>query len=234
VKAESILIVDPESSSRELLRGMLDAHGYQVETAVDGAAALAIARACPPSLILLDDGLPGRDGVTTCARLRRDERSQNVPIIMLTVAGGATAKKIAALESGADDCVTKPYDPAELLARVRAHLRRLQRSAVPAIDASLQLDAGRRHAVMAERAVALTHREYALLDLLAQNAARLTSRAAIARDVWDGACEPDANVIEVYIRRLRHKLRTLGYAGRIRTVWGVGYMLEPAATPPAG
>ena len=230
MKAECILIVDPEPGSRELLRGMLDAHGYRVETAVDGAAALALARACPLSLILLDDGLPGREAITTCARLRRDERNQHVQIIMLTAAGGTTARKVAALEAGADDCVTKPYDADELLARARARLRRLPRVTASAVDAALQLDADRRHAVMAERAVALTHREYALLDLLAQNAARLTSRAAIARDVWDGACEPDANVIEVYIRRLRHKLRALGYAGHIRTVWGVGYMLEPAAT----
>ena len=228
---QTILIVDDELSWRQILRQLLETHGYRVEVAADGEEALAAALSNPPSLILLDRLLPGMDGMEVCGQIRRHERTQDLPIIMLTVRDD-TASKVGALEAGADDYVTKPCDFDELMARVRARLRRPVQHDVLPLSMGLQLDASRRRVVIGSTAVDLTRREYDLLELLMREATRLVSREAIARDVWGGTCEPDANVIEVYIRRLRRKLQDAGYAGRIRTMWGVGYVLEPTAEEP--
>jgi len=228
--SQTILVVDDESSWRTLCRQMLEAHGYRVETATGGDEALAMAWTRPPALIILDHMMPGMSGIETCGLLRRNPRSQSVPIIMLTVRG-ETSEKLAAFEAGADDYITKPCDFDELLARVRAHLRQASRLPGPPTGRALRLEGARRQLLVEERALPLTRREYDLLDVLIRNANRLVSRETIARDVWGGACGPDANVIEVYIRRLRHKLRDAGYAGQIRTMWGVGYMLESPDAP---
>jgi DNA-binding response OmpR family regulator len=224
---QTILIVDDEQGWRQLLQQILEAQGYRVEAASDGEEALAMALTSPPSLVLLDRLMPGMDGLELCGLLRRHERTQDVPIVMLTVRQD-TASKVGALEAGADDYVTKPCDFDELLARVRARLRRPPQRDAALLGGTLQLDPARRQAVVEGRTMPLTRREYDLLDLLLRETTRLVSRETIAHDVWGGACEPDANVIEVYIRRLRRKLADAGYEGRIRTMWGVGYVLEPA------
>jgi len=223
---QSILVVDDEQSWRHLLRQLLEAHGYRVDVASGGEEAVAMALTSPPSLILLDRLMPGMDGLEVCGLLRRHDRTQDVPIVMLTVRQD-TASKVSALEAGADDYVTKPCDFDELLARVRARLRRPAGREAAAAGLALRLDASRRQAVVNGREVPLTRREYDLLDLLLREATRLVARETIAHDVWADTCESDANVIEVYIRRLRRKLKDAGYAGRIRTMWGVGYVLEP-------
>lgn len=229
---QTILVVDDEQGWRTLFARTLEAQGYRVVTAGGGEEALAMAWTNPPSLILLDHLMPGMDGLEACGLLRRHPRSTNVPIIMLTVVQD-TAHKIAALEAGADDYITKPCDFAELLARVRARLRRLPVSQEAAAGGgSLSLDPARREGVVHGRALPLTRREYDLLELLVRDATRLVSREVIARDVWGGTCEPDSNVIEVYIRRLRRKLREAQYGGQIRTMWGVGYVLEPDQAAP--
>jgi DNA-binding response OmpR family regulator len=229
---QTILVVDDEQSWRELLRQVLEAHGYRVEATSDGEEALAVALTSPPSLVLLDRLMPGMDGLELCSLLRRHERTQDVPILMLTVRQD-TASKVGALEAGADDYLTKPCDFDELLARVRARLRRPPQRESAARGEALRLDPARRQAVVQGRAMPLTRREYDLLDLLLREATRLVPRETIAREVWAGTCDADANVIEVYIRRLRRKLADAGYAGRIRTMWGVGYVLEPADSPEA-
>ncbi len=230
---QTILIVDDEQSWRLLLRQILEAHGYHVDQASDGEEALAMALTSPPALILLDRLMPGMDGLEVCGLLRRHGRTQDIPVVMLTVRGD-TASKVSAFEAGADDYVTKPCDFDELLARIRARLRRPAARETASAALALRLDPTRRQAVVNGRGVPLTRREYDLLDLLAREATRLVPRETIARDVWAGTCESDANVIEVYIRRLRRKLKDAGYTGRIRTMWGVGYVLEPSdATEPA-
>jgi DNA-binding response OmpR family regulator len=224
----TILVVDDEAGWRAVLRRVLESEGYQVVTAADADEALAIAWSSPPALIILDLLLPGMDSSEVCGRLRRHARSQDIPVIVLSVRDD-TASKIAALESGADDYVTKPCNFDELRARVRARLRRPAPVASVPLPAALRLDRARRLALLRERALPLTRREYDLFELLLHESGRLVTRDAIVRDVWGGACSPEANIVDVYVRRLRRKLEAAAYGGRIRTVWGVGYLLEPEA-----
>jgi DNA-binding response OmpR family regulator len=231
----TILVVDGEPGWHAALRRALEPEGYQVETAADGDEALAIAWSSPPSLIILDLLLPGMDGVEVCGRLRRHERSQHVPIIVLSERGDTTSK-IDALESGADDYVTKPCDFDELRARVRARLRRPAPAHAAPAALALRLDRARREVVLDGHVLPLTRREYDLFELLFGEVGRLVPREAIVREVWGGACSPDANIVDVYVRRLRRKLDAAAYGGRIRTVWGIGYLLElgPAAAGESG
>jgi DNA-binding response OmpR family regulator len=233
----TILIVDDEAGWRIVLRRALESEGYRIETAADGDEALAIAWTTPPSLIILDHHMPGMDGVEVCGRLRRHKRSQHIPIIMLTVRHD-TASKIDALESGADDYVTKPCDFHELRARVRARLRPRVHGASPAGSGPLTLDAERGAVVVGARRLALTRREFDLLALLVHDSTRLVSREQITREVWGSSATLDTNIVDVYIRRLRRKLQEVGCPGHIRTMWRLGYVFEPdgaesAATPDA-
>jgi DNA-binding response OmpR family regulator len=182
--------------------------------------------------------MPGLDGVEVCGRLRRHKRSQDIPIIMLTVRHDTTSK-IDALESGADDYVTKPCDFHELRARVRARLRRPARAESAAGSGPLTLDAERSAVVVGDRRLPLTRREFDLLEVLVRDSTRLVSREQITREVWGTSAAPDTNIVDVYIRRLRRKLQQVGCPGHIRTMWRLGYVFEPegaecpAATPTA-
>ncbi len=224
----TILVVDDEANWRALLRRALESEGYRVETAADGDEALALAWTNPPALIILDHHMPGMDGVEVCGQLRRHPRSRDIPIIMLTVRQD-TASKVRALETGADDYVTKPCDLQELRARVRARLRRPPAVAPTALGGGLQLDPARRVATLAGHPLPLTRREFDLFAVLAREADRVVSRETIIREVWGGAWDADANLLDVYIRRLRRKLAAAQCPGRIRTLWGRGYMYEPTA-----
>jgi DNA-binding response OmpR family regulator len=233
----TILIVDDEAGWRSLLRRALEPEGYHVETAADGDEALAIAWTTPPSLIILDHHMPGMDGVEVCGRLRRHKRSQAIPIIMLTVRQDTTSK-IDALESGADDYVTKPCDFHELRARVRARLRPPAHGEPAVGSSALVLDRERSAAMVGDRRLSLTWREFDLLELLVRERTRLVSRMQIAREVWGSSSLPDTNIVDVYIRRLRRKLEEVGCPGHIRTMWRLGYVFEPEgaespATPDA-
>jgi DNA-binding response OmpR family regulator len=228
----TILIVDDEAGWRTVLRRALEPEGYHVETAADGDEALAIAWTTPPSLIILDHHMPGMDGVEVCGRLRRHKRSQDVPIIMLTVRHDTTSK-IDALESGADDYVTKPCDFDELRARVRARLRRPARAEPSTGSGPLRLDPQRPALIVGDRELALTRREYELLDLLVRESTHVVSREQVAREVWGGTGAPDTNIVDVYVRRLRRKLEDAGCPGHIRTMWRLGYVFEPEGAAPA-
>jgi DNA-binding response OmpR family regulator len=221
----TILVVDDEASWRALLRRVLEVDGYTVALATDGEEALAMVRAARPALVLLDDLLPGLSGVEVCARLRQEERGEPVPIIMLTVQRDVPSR-IAALEAGADDHVVKPCDFDELRARVRARLRRRPPLPPPPNDSTLQLDLLNRQIKVHGQPLNFSPREFDLFARLWREAGRLVSRETIAREVWGGTCAPDDNVIEVYVGRLRRKLRAAGYGGCIRTRWGGGYLLE--------
>ncbi len=217
-----ILVVDDDPKIRSVLSRGLRFEGYDVQLAADGLEALRIARADPPDLIVLDVMLPGMDGLEVCRRLRRGTA---VPILMLT-ARDAVPDRIAGLDSGADDYLVKPFDFDELLARIRALLRRVQpRGEEILAFADLRLDTGAREAYRGNRRIELTTREYELLLLFMRHPRQVLSRDQILDQVWGGA-EVDSNAIEVHIARLRDKLEAGGEARLIQTVRGAGYALR--------
>ena len=217
-----ILVVDDDPKIRSVLSRGLRFEGYDVQLAADGLEALRLARADPPDLIVLDVMLPGMDGLEVCRRLRRGTA---VPILMLT-ARDAVPDRIAGLDSGADDYLVKPFDFDELLARIRALLRRVQpRGEEILAFADLRLDTGAREAYRGNRRIELTTREYELLLLFMRHPRQVLSRDQILDQVWGGA-EVDSNAIEVHIARLRDKLEAGGEARLIQTVRGAGYALR--------
>jgi two-component system response regulator MprA len=204
------------------LRRGLRFEGYAVRVAEDGPQALEVARIEPPDLVVLDVMLPGMDGNEVCRRLRRGTAA---PILMLT-ARDAVPDRIAGLDSGADDYLVKPFDFDELLARIRALLRRAQPSDAAVLRfADLRLDTGSREAFRGERTIELTTREYELLLLFLRHPRRVLTRDQILERVWDGAAV-DSNAIEVYIGRVRDKLEAAGEPRLIQTVRGAGYVLR--------
>lgn len=217
-----ILVVDDDPKIRSVLSRGLRFEGYDVQLAADGLEALRLARADPPDLIVLDVMLPGMDGLEVCRRLRRGTA---VPILMLT-ARDAVPDRIAGLDSGADDYLVKPFDFDELLARIRALLRRAQpRGEEILAFADLRLDTGAREAYRGNRRIELTTREYEVLLLFMRHPRQVLSRDQILDQVWGGA-EVDSNAIEVHIARLRDKLEAGGEARLIQTVRGAGYALR--------
>jgi phosphate regulon transcriptional regulator PhoB len=218
-----ILVVDDEPDAIELIQYNLRAAGYDVVTAADGEEALKKARATNPSLVLLDVMLPEVDGLEVCKTLRREPATATVPIIMLT-AKAAEIDRVLGLELGADDYVTKPFSPRELILRVKSLLRRR----VPAepeperIDFSdLKIDVPRHEVLVDGKPVDLTATEFKLLTVLAERRGRVQSRETLLRDVWDYDNLIDTRTVDTHIRRLREKL---GSAARyLDTVRGVGY-----------
>src|SRR5215467_5236912 len=199
-------------------------HAYAVDIAPDGDAALYQSDINDYDLILLDVMLPRRDGLEVCRTLRH--AGSSTPILMLT-ARDALADRVIGLDSGADDYLTKPFGFAELLARIRALLRRgpvLRSETVLVGDLSLDTRARRVH--RAGQEISLTTREYALLEYLARNAEQVVGRAQISEHVWDENFDPFSNLIEVYVQRLRRKIGDSSSHRLIRTVRGEGYMLS--------
>ena len=218
----AILVVDDDPHIRSAVSRGLRFEGYDVQVAADGAQALESARVEPPDLVVLDVMLPGMDGLEVCRRLRRGLAS---PILMLT-ARDAVPDRIAGLDSGADDYLVKPFDFDELLARIRALLRRLQ----PAGDdvlryADLRLETGPRQAWRDDRRIDLTTREYELLLLFLRHPRQVLTREQILDRVW-GAADVDSNAIEVHIARLRDKLEADAEPRLIQTIRGAGYALR--------
>jgi two-component system KDP operon response regulator KdpE len=218
-----ILIVDDEPQLRRALTRSLEGHGYQVREADDGATALAAFDAFKPDVVLLDLMLPDIDGVEVCAQLRR---SHATPIIVLSVIGEEKAK-VAALDAGADDYLTKPFGMDELLARVRVALRRgaVGRAQQPVISVDgLEIDLERRAVTLEGAEVRLTPTEYSLLKYLAINAGKVLTHRMILREVWGAEYSDDTHVLRTCINQLRSKLHDDAAAPRfIRTDAGVGY-----------
>jgi two-component system, OmpR family, response regulator MprA len=218
----TILVVDDDPHIRSVIRRGLHFEGYNVEIAADGPEALRIARENPPNMVVLDVMLPGMDGLEICQRLRR---GTNVPILMLT-ARDAVSDRIAGLDRGADDYLIKPFDFDELLARIRALLRRTQpqgEEVLAYID--LRLHTGSREAYRGQRRIELTTREYELLFLFLRNPRQVLTREQILDRVW-GDAAVDSNAIEVHVGRLRDKLEADGEVRLIQTVRGAGYALR--------
>jgi two-component system, OmpR family, copper resistance phosphate regulon response regulator CusR len=220
-----ILLVEDEPDAARMLAKGLREHAYAVDVAADGDAAVYQSSITDYDAVVLDVMLPGASGLQVCRELRR--RGSPVPVLMLT-ARDAVEDRIAGLDSGADDYLPKPFDFGELLARLRAVIRRGARAPVPAIIevGDLRLNTAARQVHRGNRPISLTAREYALLEYLAHHAGSVVSRADIAEHVWDEHYDPLSNVIDVYVQRLRRKVDLPGEESVIRTRRGEGYQLR--------
>ena len=225
--ATNVLIVDDEKDLVDLVRYHLEKEGFQCLQASDGLTALRLAQEQRPDLLVLDLMLPGLDGLEICRQLRRDPMTASLPIIMLT-AKAAEVDRVVGLEVGADDYIVKPFSPRELVARVKAVLRRMQASsALPTRQAgTLEVDEARHQARVGGTPVPLTAREFDLLCALMRVNGRVLSREQLLEAVWGypDASEVESRTVDVHIQRLREKLTA--EAGRIVTVKGVGYRFE--------
>ena len=225
-----LLVVDDEPNIRELLSASLRFSGFEVVTAVDGQQALTEARSFRPDLIVMDVMMPGLDGLAVVRRLR--EEGLHWPVVFLT-ARDATEDKVAGLTAGGDDYVTKPFSLEEVVARIRAVLRRTSTSSAPGgaarpsrlAFADLELDDDTHEAWKDGQLVALSPTEFKLLRYFLQNPNRVLSKTQILDHVWDYDFGGDANVVESYVSYLRRKLDT-GEVRLLHTLRGVGYVLR--------
>ena len=221
-----ILIVDDDTRVTNALRRTLAYEGYHVTTALNGERALTVARTQPPDLVILDLMLPGMDGLEVCRRLRTEDGS--IAVLMLT-ARDAVADRVAGLETGADDYLVKPFALEELLARVKALLRRhnppdVRREVLSFAD--LELDMATREARRSGRTIELSTTEYELLALFLRNPRIVLTRGVLMDRIWGSDFEGGENVLEVYIGHLRAKLEQNGEKRLIQTVRGAGYVLK--------
>lgn len=219
-----ILVVEDEVKVAAFVRQALEEEGHAVDVAHDGDAGVNLALSCDYDLLVLDWLLPGRDGQAVCRAVRAARKS--VPILMLT-ARDAVEDRIAGLDGGADDYLTKPFALGEMLARVRALLRRGMGGAAPVLRVGdLTLDPATRRVRRGTADIALSAREYSLLDYLMRAAGRTLSRSLIAEHVWDWDFDGGTNVVDVYINYLRKKIDRGREPKLIHTVRGVGYCLK--------
>jgi DNA-binding response OmpR family regulator len=236
----SVLVVDDDPTISEVVVGYLERAGIDARHAIDGETALADAAADPPDLVILDLMLPGMDGLEVCRRLRR---RTNIPVVMLTALGDEV-DRVLGLEVGADDYVTKPFSPRELVLRVQSVLRRSAPSSSgdlpatgaeiepaapdPLVDGDLAVHVGAHQATLRDEPLNLTAREFDLLAFLLAHPGRAFDRAELMESVW-GWSFGDQSTVTVHVRRLREKIE-LDPAQPVRlvTVWGVGYRWDPA------
>ena len=219
----TVLIIEDDPDIAESLRYNMERDGLKTRVAETGEQGLSTALDAknPPSLIILDLMLPGMSGTELCRRLRREPQTRRTPIIMLTAKTGE-ADRVAGLDLGADDYITKPFSVRELMARVRAVLRRVDENAGTSYeDESLQIDYANMHVTCQGTKVKLTRKEFALLSTLARSSGRVATRQRLLDDVWGHQYYGDSRTLDVHIRRLRQKLGACGDA--IETVVGVGY-----------
>ena len=223
MRKEKILIVDDEQSILNVIEAYLRPEGYELHVARDGAAALKAARSFQPDLIVLDLMLPGMDGIEVLQTLRRES---NVYVILLTAKSEET-DKVVGLSVGADDYLTKPFSPRELLARIKSALRRLHQLESPRrrvlVFGKLRIDSGSRQVWVSDRAVELTPMEFNLLKALAEQRNLVLSRQQLLENVWGNDYFGDVRVVDVHLGHLRKKL---GKGNPIQTVRGVGYRFD--------
>jgi Response regulators consisting of a CheY-like receiver domain and a winged-helix DNA-binding domain len=224
-----ILIVEDEEQIASFLRRGLAYEGYEVDVAPDGAVALTKARETRMDLVVLDLMLPGMDGLEVCRRLRTANSS--LPILVLT-ARDSVSDRVQGLDAGADDYMVKPFALAELLARVRALLRRAGPGEPELLQfGDLKLDTGTRQVHRAEKMIELTSKEFDLLELFLRHPRKVLTRETIYDRVWGYDFGGESNIIEVYIRYLRQKLETESKSRLLFTVRGVGYVLREESEP---
>ena len=220
-----VLVIEDDVDIAGVLRRSLDKEGYEVRIAGDGEAALDAAGLFEPDAVVLDLGLPKLDVVEVCRRLRADG---DVPILILT-ARDAVDARVEGLDSGADDYLVKPFERDELLARMRALLRRRPpRGSAYVVVGDLRLNPDTREVVRAERNLDLTAREFELLEYLMRNARIVVSRQTLLDEVWGYHPFAETNTVDVFISNLRRKLEANGEARVLHTVRGAGYVLRDA------
>jgi len=224
------LVVEDDPDIVELITHYLTADGFEVEAVAEGRRALDRLRAARFGAVVLDLQLPGMDGLRVCTEIRRDPALRLLPVIMLT-ARGDEADRIVGLEVGADDYVVKPFSPKELVARLRAVMRRLERDSgdggSPVVSGPLQLDPGRHTVTWEGRPVHLTAKEFGLLQALLLARGRVLSRETLLEGVWGYSYAEGTRTVDVHVRRLREKLP--GLAERLITVKSLGYRLSTEA-----
>jgi two-component system, OmpR family, response regulator MprA len=220
-----VLVVEDDADIAGVLRRSLDKDGYDVRVAGDGEAALEQSKVFEPDAVVLDLGLPRMDGVEVCRRLRDDG---DVPILILT-ARDALESRVEGLDTGADDYLVKPFERDELLARLRALLRRRPpRGSAYLVVGDLRLNPDSREVFRGERPIELTAREFELLEHLMRNERIVVSRQALLDDVWGYHPFAETNTVDVFISNLRRKLEAGGEPRLLHTVRGAGYVLRPA------
>ena len=218
-----VLIVEDDADIANVLRRSLRNEGYEVKTSADGVEALDVAAGFVPDLVVLDLGLPGMDGVEVCRRLRSDG---DVPILMLT-ARSETGDRVTGLDSGADDYLVKPFERQELLARIRALLRRRPPRGSASLEVgNLTLNPDTREVRRGEREIELTNREFELLEFLMRNERIVVSRQRLLDEVWGYDPFSTTNTIEVFVSNLRRKLESGGEPRLLHTIRGAGYVLR--------
>jgi DNA-binding response OmpR family regulator len=219
-----ILVVEDERKTAAFVRKALQADGYAVDVLHEGTTVLAAASTAPFDAIVLDIMLPGRDGLSVVRQLR--ERGVSTPVLLLS-ARGEVRERVEGLDAGADDYLPKPFDLTELLARVRALVRRGgENKAVVLRLADLTLDTVTRDVHRAGARIELSTREYRLLECLLRSAGRICGRMALLEKVWDYDFDPGTNVVDVYIKRLREKIDEGFEPKLLHTVRGLGYVLK--------
>ncbi|URM93300.1 response regulator transcription factor [Actinomadura madurae] len=232
-----ILVVDDEPAVRESLSSSLEFEGYRVAAAADGVMALDQVEKEAPDLVVLDVLMPRMDGLTTCRRLRA--LGATMPVLMLT-ARDMVGDRVTGLDAGADDYLAKPFELDELLARVRALLRRAAMNTAAAGDGEaedvlafddLRMDPLTREVTRAGRPVELTRTEYMLLEMFLAHPRQVLAREQILETVWGFDFEPASNSLDVYVMYLRRKTEAGGLPRLVHTVRGVGYVLRTAASP---
>lgn len=225
--APSLLLVEDDPALAELLEFRFKTEGYQVRVTADGDEALLLAAEEAPDLVVLDWMIEGTSGIEVCRRLRKDKATAHVPIIMLT-ARGAEDDKIRGLDTGADDYLTKPFSPRELLARVNAILRRIRPALAGEVltVGDLALDAVAHKVTRAGKVVALGPTEFRLLKHFMEHPGRVFSRGQLLDAVWGNDSEIELRTVDVHIRRLRKGIEAEGAIDPVRTVRSAGYSLE--------
>jgi DNA-binding response OmpR family regulator len=219
-----VLIVEDEKKTASFIRKALQAEGFAVDLSANGDEALAAASATPLDAIVLDIMLPGRDGLSVLRQLR--DRKNATPVLLLS-ARGEVDERVEGLNAGADDYLPKPFELAELVARVRALTRRASENKSPMLRvADLTLDTLTRQAQRGGVTIELTTREYRLLEFLMRSAGRICGRMAILEKVWDYDFDPGTNLVDVYVRRLREKVDANFETRLLHTVRGVGYVMK--------
>lgn len=223
-EAMRILVVEDDRKVSGFLRKGLQEENYAVDVCADGPEALSLAQINPYDVIVLDIMLPGKDGFSVCRELR--ESGVLVPVLMLT-AKDEVEDRVTGLTEGADDYLTKPFSFEELLARIRALLRRVQDYKTPVLKAGdLELDPARRHVARAGKKIVLTGREYALLEYLMRNRGRILTPSMILEHVWDMNYEGGSNIVNVYISHLRKKIDSEHETKLIETLRGHGFRIN--------
>jgi DNA-binding response OmpR family regulator len=223
-RAPRVLVVEDDGDIADVLRRSLDLEGYEVRLARDGAVALTEASSFEPDAVVLDLGLPEVDGIEVCRRLRDD--GGDVPILMLTARDGLE-ERVSGLDAGADDYLVKPFERRELLARLRALLRRRPpRGSASLVVVDLRLNADAHEAFRGARRLELTGREFELLEYMMRNERLVISRERLLEEVWGYHPHAETNTIDVFISNLRRKLEQDGEERLLHTVRGAGYVLR--------